>query len=157
MIFVTVGAQMPFDRLIKVVDQWAGENSDIEIIAQIGNTEYKPVYIKNWSCLLDVKKFTEYVKKCDLIVSHAGMGTIITALQYKKPIIVMPRRGDLKETRNDHQVDTARQLSDKVNVAFNEEDLISSLKNADKLGLTSSCENYAEKGLISEIFDYINS
>ena len=35
MIFVTVGAQLPFDRLVDTVDAWAGRKGDTEVLAQI--------------------------------------------------------------------------------------------------------------------------
>ena len=44
------------------------------------------------------------------MLAHAGMGSILTALEFNKPLVVMPRRGHLAETRNDHQFDTAQQL-----------------------------------------------
>jgi UDP-N-acetylglucosamine transferase subunit ALG13 len=38
------------------------------------------------------------------------MGTIITVLEVGRPLLVVPRLGSLGETRNDHQVTTARRL-----------------------------------------------
>jgi len=57
------------------------------------------------------------------------MGTIITALELDKPILVMPRRGDLGETRNDHQLATARRLHalGLIEVALDEAELRSRL------------------------------
>ena len=46
------------------------------------------------------------------IVAHAGMGTILTALEIGKPLLVMPRRAALGEHRNDHQLATARRFAD---------------------------------------------
>ena len=54
---------------------------------------------------------TEYERRfeeADLIVGHAGMGTIIAALEVGKPLLMLPRLGSLKESRNDNQVGTAR-------------------------------------------------
>ena len=42
MIFLTVGYMMPFDRLVRLVDAWAGRNPEVEFFAQIGPTDYKP-------------------------------------------------------------------------------------------------------------------
>ena len=41
MIFVAVGTQLPFDRLIRSVDQWAGRSRH-EVFAQIGPADYVP-------------------------------------------------------------------------------------------------------------------
>jgi UDP-N-acetylglucosamine transferase subunit ALG13 len=48
--------------------------------------------------------------ECSAVVSHAGMGTILTALELGKPILVAPRLGRLAETRNDHQTATAQRF-----------------------------------------------
>ena len=54
--------------------------------------------------------YRDMCKKADFLIAHAGMGAIITALTLAKPIVVMPRRGHLAETRNDHQFATAAKL-----------------------------------------------
>ncbi len=121
MIFVTVGHQMPFDRLVRTVDTWAGEPHSEEVFAQIGETRFRPRFIK-YVDSLSPAAYREKVEACSVMVSHAGMGSIITALEFGKPILVMPRRGDLGETRNDHQVATAKHFSGRggVSVAFDE-------------------------------------
>lgn len=50
------------------------------------------------------------------MVAHAGMGTVLTALELGKPLLLLPRRGDLHETRNDHQLATARWLQDRPGI-----------------------------------------
>jgi len=127
-IFVAVGAQLPFERLIKSVDAWAGTRGRKDIFAQIGETEYKPVNFP-WQRFTNPDEFRERVHLADVVVAHAGMGTIITALELGKPVIVMPRRGALREHRNDHQIATARQLSSQglVSVAWNEDELVEAL------------------------------
>jgi UDP-N-acetylglucosamine transferase subunit ALG13 len=124
MIFVTVGYQMPFDRMVRTVDEWAGQTGRSDVFAQIGPTQYRPSHMQ-WTQFIDPPEFKARVKTADLIVAHAGMGSIITALELGKPILVMPRRGDLKETRNDHQVATAKRFLDqgRIAVAFDENEL----------------------------------
>jgi UDP-N-acetylglucosamine transferase subunit ALG13 len=51
-------------------------------------------------------EFNAAVKSAELIVGHAGTGTIISALHAGKPVVVLARRESLQETRNDHQVAT---------------------------------------------------
>jgi len=128
MIFVTVGAQMPFDRLVRAVDAWASIGSRERVLAQIGRGEYRPKHLE-YVAFLDPPAFRETLAKAHAVVAHAGMGTIITALELRKPILVMPRRGDLGETRNDHQLATARRLHalGLVEVALNEAELCSRL------------------------------
>lgn len=116
MIFVTVGAQMAFDRLVAAVDDWAGRTPGADVFAQIGPSELQPKHVR-WERFLDPAAFRERVLACDAIVAHAGMGSILTALEHGKPILVMPRRGDLQETRNDHQVATAARFREMGRVA----------------------------------------
>lgn len=109
MIFATVGTQLPFDRLILGLDQWAASNRDIEIFAQIGREGHQPEHI-DWAREIDPQEFRERLDQCDTVVAHAGMGTIISAIELGKRVIVMPRRASLGEHRNDHQLATAARL-----------------------------------------------
>jgi len=88
MIFVTVGAQMPFDRLVKTVDQWACERGRDDVFAQIGMTDYRPSNIQ-WTDFLTAEEFKQRFEAANVIVAHAGTGSIITALQLGKPILIM--------------------------------------------------------------------
>ena len=92
MIFYTVGTQFPFDRLTRLIDDFAG-NSKQRIVGQIGKSNYKP---SNF----------QYFNNATLVISHAGMGTILRCLSDMKPIIICPRLAKFGEHRNDHQVDT---------------------------------------------------
>jgi UDP-N-acetylglucosamine transferase subunit ALG13 len=117
MIFLTVGSQMSFDRLVAAVDEWAGCHPSTDVLAQIGKTQLNPKYLRAVESLSS----TVFSKKCqesDLIIAHAGMGSILTAMQYGKPIVVMPRKGSLRETRNDHQIAAAAWLRTLQGVYF---------------------------------------
>jgi UDP-N-acetylglucosamine transferase subunit ALG13 len=57
-----------------------------------------------------MREFLDCVRSAHMVVAHAGMGTILTALQYGTPIVVMPRLARYREMRNDHQVDTVKML-----------------------------------------------
>lgn len=136
MIFVTVGAQMPFDRLVHTVDDWAGSSPKrVDVFAQIGPTARSPRHLR-WQHFVPPPEFERIVLASDLIVAHAGMGTIITALELGKPILVMPRRGDLRETRNDHQLATVARFAQKhgVHVANDEVDLADKLSRLAQQG-----------------------
>ncbi len=134
MIFVTVGAQMPFDRLVKAVDSWAARTARTDVFAQIGPKAWRPHHIK-WTEWLNPFDFRDLVSRADLIVAHAGMGSILTAMEFCKPILILPRRGDLHETRNDHQLATARQFSSctGIIVAFDEKELIRGLDGVENM------------------------
>jgi UDP-N-acetylglucosamine transferase subunit ALG13 len=147
LIFVTVGAQMPFDRLIEWVDAWAEARSRSDVIAQTGPGSYVPRTLRV-EAFLPPAEFRSRMAEADAIVGHAGMGTIITALELGKPILVLPRRAALAETRNDHQVATARRFAEtgRVLAAFDEEELmlkldqVESFEPSGSLGSTASTE-----------------
>ena len=139
LIFVTVGAQMPFDRLIRTVDDWAGQRRRSDVFAQIGPTQWRPKHVE-WTEFLPPEQFRARVASAMVVVAHAGMGSIITALELGKPILVMPRRGDLRETRNDHQVATAEKFKaqGRIHVAFDESALFVQLDHLDDLARQKS-------------------
>ena len=157
MIFVTVGAQMPFDRLVRTVDQWAGENGRDDVFAQIGQSEYHPSNIQ-WTNFLEPEEFKRKYEAAKVIVSHAGTGSIITALQLGKPILVMPRRANLRETRNDHQAATSEQFRrfDSVEVAWDENELIAKLEAIDNLHGSHRIESYASSELVKAIREFVD-
>ncbi len=121
MIYVTVGTQLPFDRFVRAVDQWAGRRGRSDVIAQIGRSSYEPLSLR-WVRFLTPEESAHYLNEACIIVSHAGTGTIIDALERCKPIIVFPRRKDFGEHRTDHQLATARRFKQRglVCVAENE-------------------------------------
>ena len=132
MIFVTVGSQLPFDRLVKAVDAWAAGSGEAAAFAQIGSSVYKPAHME-WAPYLPVDSFRRKLEAASLVVSHAGMGNLLLALQAKKPILVMPRRLQLNEIRNDHQLATARWLRQMpgVTVADDTEELVHALRRGE--------------------------
>lgn len=129
MIFVTVGTQLPFDRLIGAIDQWARANPAIEVIAQTGESRLFTPNITTYP-RVDAAEFRDLVSCSELLVAHAGMGSILTALELGTPVIVMPRRSDLGEHRNDHQMATVEQLSHLSNlrVARDRDELYAALE-----------------------------
>ena len=100
MIYVTVGTQLPFSRLVKAVDEWASE-SGADVFAQIGPDENKYESIRAEAFVSPVIA-DELIRSADLVVAHAGMGTIITASQYGKALIIMPRQFQLTGDRFDN-------------------------------------------------------
>ena len=157
MIFVTVGTDQPFDRLIQIVDEWARENKRTDVFAQIGERAIAPTYIAHRE-FLEPAEFTKRFSSADLIIAHAGMGTILSALRYNKPILIMPRLATLGEQRNEHQLATARHLSalGKVNVAFDNASLKEMLLHIDTLKPKQSIGAFASQDLIAGIKEFIS-
>lgn len=158
MIFVAVGTQLPFDRLIRAVDEWAGRKQRCDIVAQVGPTTYRATNMVARP-FLDPAEFRRCVEHAEFIVSHAGMGTIITALELGKPVIVMPRRAELREHRNDHQLATARHLllQGRVKVAFDERALITELDSLNREEGREPISQYASRPLIDTLATFLAS
>jgi UDP-N-acetylglucosamine transferase subunit ALG13 len=114
-IFVTVGTQLPFERLVRAVDEWASDNKDKTVFIQLGNTLFRPRNCE-FSAFLDSAHWEQLFQESELIVSHAGMGTILKSIEYDKPLILIPRLASLGEHRNDHQVATASKFGNYLNI-----------------------------------------
>ncbi len=156
MIFLTVGTQLPFDRLVKAVDDWAAGGTH-EVFAQIGDSRYRPSHME-WVQYLPSDAFRGRIAAASLIVSHAGMGNLLAALGAQKPLLVMPRRAALQEIRNDHQLATAnwlRQLPG-VTVVDDEGGLDAALRRGDWQA-PNAVRAEASPELLSAISDFINA
>lgn len=108
MIFVTTGTQLPFPRLIRAMNDLA-PTLDEPIVAQIGPDDgaYPALEIVGH---LSPAAFEEHFSNARAVVAHAGIGTILSAKRLGKPLILVPRRHDQGEHRNDHQMATAREV-----------------------------------------------
>lgn len=110
MIFLTVGTQFPFDRLVRAVDEALDQGLiDEEVFAQIGETSYRPRNFK-WVMSFEKKVFDERLKESSGVISHAGIGTITMAFENHKPLIVMPRLKQYGEVVNNHQLAIAKKF-----------------------------------------------
>lgn len=123
MILLTVGTQLPFDRLIQIMDTIAPELPDT-IFAQIGQGEYIPRNFE-YCRMAPPEELAGKFGSASRIVSHAGTGSLLTARRYRKPIILFPRRASLGEHRNEHQLATCQQLNGApgLSVAYDEAEL----------------------------------
>lgn len=123
-LLLTVGAQMPFDRLVRAVDAWAGVRPEHAVLAQVGNGDYAPEHL-DARPFLPPAEFDRMYDEAEAIVGHAGIGTLFAAMQRGKPILVLPREARRRETRNDHQIATARRFEryPGVLVAWTDDDI----------------------------------
>lgn len=156
MIFVTVGTQLPFDRLIAAVDGWALSRNRDDVVAQVGPSTYNSLALKCYTHI-SPDEYAQFQRDADLFVSHAGMGGIISALELGKPLIIMPRKASLGEHRNDHQLATVRQFAgySGIYVAENVDDLIRLLDNSDRLFGNKQISSSASDKLLYALKSYI--
>jgi len=156
-IFLTVGHQTPFDRLVRLVDDWAGEHPDVEIKAQIGDGAYEPRNM-SWQRWLTPDEFEACIEASSGVVAHAGTGTIIQVLLRRRPLLVLPRRAALGETRNDHQVGTAQHFAEKgyLTAAFDERALREHLEHFSVAEPRSTLSPSASPQLIGRLQRFIH-
>ena len=134
MIFVTVGThEQPFNRLIQEVDHLV-ETGVIkeEVFIQTGYSIYEPKFCQ-WSRLISFDQMSKFMQKADIIITHGGPATFMSAITNGKKPIVVPRQEKFGEHVNDHQVDFARNVAKRMGTIILVEDV-------DKLGET--IENY---------------
>ncbi|MBN2590396.1 MAG: hypothetical protein JXA96_11085 [Sedimentisphaerales bacterium] len=125
MIFLAVGTQFPFDRLVKALDECLDSGIiDEEIFGQIGESSYKPRNFKSID-FLGKKEFDNALMEASKVIGHAGIGIIRTALENNKPLLVMPRLKKYHEVVHDHQVEIARKFEKlgHILVAYSEQEL----------------------------------
>jgi UDP-N-acetylglucosamine transferase subunit ALG13 len=155
-ILLSVGTQLPFDRLVMAVDHWAGSHPEVEVIAQIGPSNYAPTAMKSEN-FIDSTRFRELQSQCSLMVSHAGIGSIISALELGKPIIILGRDHLRHEHRNAHQISTVERFSQLPGIyaARDEHHLIELLDRADLLASEHVLLPHAPEGFLKQIEDYV--
>jgi len=114
MILVTLGTQdKKFNRLLEKIDELI-DNGKIEdeVVVQAGFTkDYKSDNMKIFE-LISKEEFDNLIKKCDILITHGGVGAILTGLKYNKKVIAVPRLKKYKEHVNDHQIQIVSNFHD---------------------------------------------
>jgi len=114
MILVMLGTQNnDFHRLLDEIEKNI-ENGNIneEVIVQAGFTKYKSDKMKIFS-MTSKENLEELIKQADLIITHAGVGSIEMSLEQNKKVITVPRLKKFGEHVNDHQKDIEGKLAEK--------------------------------------------
>lgn len=105
MILITLGTQdKQFTRLLDAVQKEIDKgNIKDKVVVQAGHTKYESNDMEIFD-LIDRDKFADLISKCDILITHGGVGSIITGLQNNKKVIVAPRLSKYDEHMNDHQI-----------------------------------------------------
>ena len=149
MIFVTLGTQdKEFTRLLEAIDREI-ENGTIKdkVVVQAGLTKYESKNMEIFD-LIPQDKFDEYIKKSDLIITHGGAGSILTAVKNNKKIIAAARLERYNEHTNDHQKQIVKE--------FSEQGYIMELRDFTKLGkLIEKSKTFKPKKFVSNTHNMI--
>ena len=114
MILVLLGTQNnSFTRLLEAVQ----ENIDKkiindEVVVQAGFTKFESKDMKIFK-LIDKEKISKLQDKANIIITHGGVGSIISSLEKVKKVIVVPRLKKYNEHVDDHQQQIAYGFSKK--------------------------------------------
>lgn len=158
MIFVAVGTQkFPMNRLLRQIDELiaSGELQE-EVFAQIGHSDYQPVHYA-YREFLDKEEFDGTVAKCDLLITHSGVGTIISGLTRGKPVIVYPRLSKYGEHVDDHQLEIAQSFSEQhfVLLCSEQDSLAEKIRQAKEERFASYQSQRTQ--VIHTVRDFLNS
>jgi UDP-N-acetylglucosamine transferase subunit ALG13 len=105
----------PFDRLIRCMDEWAAATGEVDLLAQIGTGDFVPRHMRHQRRLSHAD-FAAAMAAAEIVVAHAGMGTVITAGRFGRPLVLLPRHEEWGEHTTDHQIATANWLRDKPGI-----------------------------------------
>ncbi|MFR2036541.1 MAG: glycosyltransferase [Anaerobutyricum sp.] len=124
MIFVTVGThEQPFNRLVKAVDELKRDGVITEdVVIQTGFSTYEPEYC-TWSKLIPYQDMLKNVEDARIVITHGGPASFIMPLQIGKTPIVVPRQHQFNEHVNDHQVEFARNVAERMKTIIPVEDI----------------------------------
>jgi len=108
-IFVTVGTnEARFDRLLEALE---GLPADAELFVQHGPSPIRPA---GATCTdyVSFEEMAERMSQAETVVTHAGVGSVLTALLNGTRPIVVPRLVRYGEAVDDHQLEFARRASE---------------------------------------------
>ena len=113
MIFVTLGSQkFQFNRLLKKIDELISDGIiNEEVFAQIGESTYTPKQF-SYTRFLNREEFSEYMEKCNIVITHGGTGVIINAVKKGKKVIAVPRLKKYNEHVDNHQLQLLKEFED---------------------------------------------
>jgi UDP-N-acetylglucosamine transferase subunit ALG13 len=128
-LFATVGATLPFDRLVAAVAELKARGDISEdVLIQTGVGGRAPAGVRSVETL-PFDEMQANLSEADIVVCHGGTGSLITALRHGCRVIVMPRRAELKEHYDNHQSDITHAFAARglVTVANTTEELATAI------------------------------
>ena len=160
MILVTLGTQdKPFIRLLKDIEKEI-ENGNIKekVVVQAGYSvnKYQTKKMEMFD-LIDREDFNKLVNECSLLITHGGVGSILTGLKANKKVVACPRLSKYKEHINNHQVQIINEFAKAGYIlSYNEDDNLSDvLKKAQKFKPQKYVSN--TNNLTNMIKDFIDN
>ena len=112
MILVLLGTQdKSFERLLKAIAKEIDKgNIKDKVIAQTGSTSFEHKKIKAFD-FTTKEEIEDLIKKAKIVITHAGVGTIIECIKNGKKVIAVPRLKKYGEHTNDHQLQITKEFA----------------------------------------------
>jgi len=152
LIFVTIGGFRAFERLVCQADRIAGEIEE-QVSMQIGFTEYEPTNCE-WQRFMSKTEIERAIADARLVVSHAGIGSLLAALKHNKPLVLVPRLKAFGEVFDDHQLEIAREMERLgITVVYDIANLQSALEKPDM----KPVQVEGAAGLAGRLKDYLDA
>ena len=106
MILVLLGTQNnSFHRLLEEIEKNIKDGTIKEkVIVQAGYTKFQSQYMEIFD-LIPKEQLEQYQSQADLIITHGGVGSIITSIRKRKKVIAVPRKHEFEEHVNNHQIE----------------------------------------------------
>ncbi len=136
MTLIILGTQdKTFPRLLKAIEREMKKgNIKDKVIVQAGQTKYESKNMEIFD-FIEMNKFNSLLKEADLVITHGGVGTILSAIRLNKKVIAVPRLKKYMEHENDHQIQIVKEF--------------------DKLGYIKACLNLKKLDkVLEEIKDF---
>lgn len=114
MILVLLGTQNnSFHRLLEEIEKNIQDGTiNEEVIVQAGYTKYETQNMKIVD-LISKEELEDLQKKANLIITHGGVGSIISSIEKGKKVIAVPRLHEYEEHVNNHQIEIVKDFNDK--------------------------------------------
>ena len=114
MILVLVGTQNnSFHRLLEEIEKnIKDEIIKDEIIVQAGYTKFQSHRMRIID-LMSKEQLEKFQDEADLIITHGGVGSIISSVEKGKKVIAVPRMHEYGEHVNNHQKEIVKDFNDK--------------------------------------------
>ena len=126
MILVLLGTQNnSFRRLLEEIEKDLKDGIiKEEVIVQSGYTKFQSHRMRLID-LMSKEQLEQFQDEADLIITHGGVGSIISSIKKGKKVIAVPRHHEYGEHVNNHQVEIVRK--------FNENEYIIGIENVEDL------------------------
>lgn len=120
-VLVSVGTDHhPFDRLIDWIDRWSARNPGVPVVVQRGSS--RPPATAASVELMAYDDLIALMAGADAVVIQGGPAGIVDARSQGRLPIVVPRRPDLGEHVDGHQITFTRWMAERGQIAIAEDE-----------------------------------